>query len=153
MDKRLLYIIGIILLLLLLWFLFMPDADEPTSTTIVSASESGGGKLHEEETHHGNIFFDECCSGTVEVIFDFEWDFYFDEYKPEDDECHHDVEVTVYDSWGHSVYSYDDNQPFSKTERITTGVWDCYNPWRVEVVNGCLYAISYEYDLTMYCYP
>ena len=150
-DKRAIIVIFIAIILLLL-FLFLQPAPaniNPDWTEI--SSEIGSAKLYEEKGTLNPITFDDCCSGQIKVEFRHSWSFYHDDWQPADGCCHNPVEWSVKDSLGQVVFSRSESCPVSRTETITSGVWDCIHPWFVEVENGCLYDINYNYELTMYC--
>ena len=149
-NKRVLAIIAIVIILLLLWFIFQPVEEATiTSEWTEISSHSGGAKLHEEQDGMPTIRFDDCCDGQAKVTFRHGWDFYFDD-NPEDC-CHNPVVWKLRDSLGQVVFTCSELCPGTRTETITSGVWDCINPWIINVDNGCLYPINYNYELTMYC--
>ena len=158
MNKRLWAGIAIIILLIIIWlfFFFQPQdlSTDPSWRSLGSPSESLT-KIHEEQFSIRHVTWEDCCDGEVRVEFEHMWEFYFDEWHPEDDCCHNPVTWTIKDSTGQEVYSSESCSPvdtFNDPETITGGVWDCVRPWTVTVVNGCLYPINYKWELTMYCY-
>lgn len=151
-------VIAVILLLLLLWWILQPTETELTVEAgwrnLGNPSESSL-KLHEEEFGMFSVRWDNCCEGEIRAEFEHSWDFYFPEWIPESGCCHENVVWTVQDSLGNDVYTSAGACPvdtFGNPKEIRNGIWNCITPWTVTVFNGCLYPISYGWELTLWCY-
>lgn len=149
-------IIAIIIILLLLWWLLQPSITVVDSRWVnIGGPTEGVMKLHEEQFRVISVSWDDCCEGEVKVEFEYMWEFYDDDWTPPDNRCNEPVEWIVKDSIGREVFNSESRTPadiFDDPYEITTGIWDCVHPWVVTVINGCLFPINYQWELTLWCY-
>jgi hypothetical protein len=154
----------IIAAILIILFLLLYNPIEPTEddeitgdidTTHGSTYSASGNKLFGNDAPGMNVDtysvdWDECCAGFVTASLTFTWDWNIIDDPGDDYTTTDEVEITIYDSTGASVYNSGTSSPTTVTKSIR-GYYDCMTLWRIVVTNNCFPAITYTTNLNMVC--